>query len=145
MESAILGTLLFLLFKNDLPNYLRSLNRECMPTIKSITYASSDINDINKRLNYDLIKVYVLIDWWSAWVHSLDCLVVIYKLSKLIFQFLKTSSRTEVLNKGVLLNWMDASYIQLSFGERKFSLWLDYCTIWDKKTLSKFLTKIYYF
>ena len=111
----------------------------------SITYASSDINDINKRLNYDLIKVYVLIDWWSAWVHSLDCLFVIYKLSKLIFRFLKTSSRTEVLNKGVLLNWMDASYIQHSFGEREFSLWLDYCTIGDKKTLSKFLAKIYYF
>ena len=32
----------------------------------SITYASSDINDINKRLNYDLIEVYVLIDWWSV-------------------------------------------------------------------------------
>ena len=75
MESVILGTLLFLLFKNDLPNYLRSLNRERYADNTSITYTSSDINDINKLLNYDLIKVYVLIDWWSAWVHSLDCLL----------------------------------------------------------------------
>ena len=110
---------------------------------KSITYPSSDINEINKRLNYDLIKVYVSIDWWPAWVHSnsLDCLFVIYKLSKLIFRFLKTSSRTEVLNKGVLLNWMNADYIQHSFGERKFSLGLDHCIIGGKKTLSKFLIK----
>ena len=99
----------------------------------SITYASSDINDINKRLNYDLIKVYVSIDWWCAWVLSLDGLFVIYKLSKLIFRFLKTSSRTEVLNKGVLLNWMNASYIQHSFSERTFSLGLDYCIIGGKK------------
>ena len=68
-------------------------------------------------------------------------LVVIYKLSKLIFRFLKTSSRTEVLNKGVLLNWMNADYIQHSFGERKFSLGLDHCIIGGKKTLSKFLIK----
>ena len=35
-KSAILVTLLFLLYKNDLPNYLRSLNRKCTPTIKAL-------------------------------------------------------------------------------------------------------------
>ena len=61
------------------------------------------------------IERLVLIDGWSAWVHSLACLFVIYKLSKLIFQILKTSSRTEVINKTALLNWMNARYIQHSF------------------------------
>ena len=61
--------------------------------------------------DYNLVSIdhMVLIDRWSTWVYSLDCLFVIYKLSKLTFRFLKTSSRTEVINKGVLLNWMAVS------------------------------------
>ena len=38
---------------------------------------------------------------------------------------------------------MNARYIKHSFGERKFSLGLDYFIIGSKKTLSKFLIKIY--
>ena len=97
--------------------------------------------------DYNLVSIdhLVLIARWSSWVHSLDCLFVIYKLSKLIFRFLKTSSRNEVINKVVLLNWMNARYIQHSFGKRKFSLGLDCCIIGGKKTLSKFPIKIYYF
>ena len=34
--------------------------------------------------------------------------------------YLHTFSRTEVINKGVLLNWMNARCIQDSFGESKF-------------------------
>ena len=40
----------------------------------------------------------------------LDCIFEIYKLSKLIVWFLKTFSRTEVINKGVLLNRMLGTY-----------------------------------
>ena len=97
--------------------------------------------------DYNLVSIdhLVLIVRWSSWVHSLDCLFVIYKLSKHIFRFLKTSSRNEVIHKVVLLNWMNARYIQHSFGKRKFSLGLNCCIIGGKKTLSKFLLKIYYF
>ena len=66
--------------------------------------------------DYNLVSIYidhlVLTDRWSARVPPLDCLFVIYKLSRLIFRFLKTSSRTEVINKGLLLNWMNARYRQ---------------------------------
>ena len=39
------------------------VNWECTPTgwCTSITFANSDINDINVRLNYGLNKVYVLL------------------------------------------------------------------------------------
>ena len=63
-----------------------------------------------------------LIDQWSTWIYSLDRLFEIYRLRKLVFRFLKTFSRTEVINKGVLLNWMNARYIQDSFGGSKFFL-----------------------
>ena len=85
-----------------------------------------------------------LIDRWSTWVHSLDCLFKIYKLSMLKFRFLKTFSSTEVINKGVLLNWMSARYIQDSFGKSKF-FWtglLGSSIIIGGRTLSKFLIKI---
>ena len=61
---------------------------------------------MSHRFDYNLVSIdhLVLIGRYSASVHALDCLFVIYRLSKLIFRFLKTSSRTEVINKGVLLN-----------------------------------------
>ena len=86
-----------------------------------------------------------LIDGWSPWVHSLDCLFEIYKLSKLKFRFVnKTFSSTEVVNKGVFLNWMSARYIQDSFGKSKF-FWtglLGTSIIIGGRTPSKFLIKI---
>ena len=63
-------------------------------------------SNVPQICDYYLVSIdhLVLIGRWSASVHVLDCLFVTYKLSKLIFRFLKTSSRAEVINKGVLLN-----------------------------------------
>ena len=115
--------------------------------IRMMVSSVMDKTNVPQIWNYNSVSVdhLVLIDRWSAWVHSLDCLFAIYKLRSLIFRFLKTSSRTEVINKGVLLNWMNARYIQHSFGESKFSLGLDYCIIGGKKTLGKILIKNSYF
>ena len=70
-QGSILGPLLFLLPSNvscilivctqmTLPSYLRYSQPTMYADDTSITYASTDINFINERLNYDLNKVYSL-------------------------------------------------------------------------------------
>lgn len=48
------------LYINDLPSYPRYSQPTMYADDTSITYASTDINCINERLNYDLNKVYGL-------------------------------------------------------------------------------------
>ena len=75
----------------------------------------------------------------------MDCLFEIYKLLKLIFRFLKTFSKTEVINKGVLLKRMLGTYNTALANVSFFLYWTTKyfnILIGGEKTLSKFLIKI---
>jgi hypothetical protein len=56
-QGSILGPLLFILYINDLPNYVSSVKVSMYADDTAIFYTSSDVNDIVNKINGDLVNV----------------------------------------------------------------------------------------
>ena len=62
-HGTILGPLLFLLYKNDLPNCLMHSQPIMYADETSITYASNDVEEIERCVNIDLDRIRI---WFAA-------------------------------------------------------------------------------
>ena len=62
-QGTILGPLLFLLYKNDLPNCLQHSQPRMYADDTSITFAGSDADEMNNCINLDLERIRV---WLAA-------------------------------------------------------------------------------
>jgi hypothetical protein len=60
----VLGPLLFILYINDITEDIQSLSR-LFADDTSLSYSSSNINEIEERLNSDITKIY---NWSTKWL-----------------------------------------------------------------------------
>ena len=85
-QGTILGPLLFLLYINDLPNCLQHSQPRMYADDTSITFAGSDVDEINSCINLDLERIRV---WLAA--HKLT-------LNKTKTEFLLIGSKQRLLH-----------------------------------------------
>ena len=63
-QVSVLGPLLFILYINDITEDIQSLSR-LFADDTSLSYSSSNINEIEQRLNSDITKIY---NWSTKWL-----------------------------------------------------------------------------
>ena len=63
-QGSVLGPLLFILYINDITEDIQSLSR-LFADDTSLSYSSSNINEIEQRLNSDIMKIY---NWSTKWL-----------------------------------------------------------------------------